>query len=67
MTVIPFEKPVLVFVQVAPSGAWVIRDAAERRGGRFVSGDAAMAFIKREFGIHTVLVFRPWPMRERAA
>ena len=31
-------------------GIWIVRDAGDRRGGRFFSYEAAMKFIRTEFG-----------------
>jgi hypothetical protein len=55
-----------VFVRVAPSGAWIIFDERDHRGGRFRDREAAMRFIRREFGPEVELVM--WtPSTELAA
>jgi hypothetical protein len=50
-----------VIVRIAPSGAWLIRDDQDHRGGRFCNREAAIRFIRREFGRDIVLSFAPWP------
>ncbi len=51
-----------VIVRIAPSGAWLIRDEQDHRGGRFYNRHAALQFIRMEFGCHAVLTFAPWPV-----
>jgi hypothetical protein len=48
-----------VYVRVTPSGAWVIHDEFEHRGGRFRDAETATRFIHREFGANTRIVFQP--------
>jgi hypothetical protein len=66
MSVMPKAVARRVFVRVAPSGAWIISDEYERRGGRFRSRECALQFIRREFGTKARLVFVP-PMLKQAA
>jgi hypothetical protein len=65
MTNIQHNSSRRVFVRVAPSGAWIISDERDRRGGRFRDRAAAMRFIRREFGQEVELV--PWMPRFKHA
>jgi len=51
----------LVNVRVAPSGAWVIHDERDHCGGRFRNREAAIRYIRRQFGTNVRLKFLPWP------
>lgn len=60
MSVQSFGRRALIDVRIAPSGAWVVRDEHDHRGGRFRNRQSAMRFIRREFGVGARLRFRPW-------
>lgn len=42
-----------------PSGAWIVHDEADRRGGRFADRRSALKFAKREFGANTHIIAHP--------
>ncbi len=46
----------LVMMCQAKSGAWIVRDAADRRGGVFATAKAARKFVVREFGAAALIV-----------
>ena len=39
-----------ISVQIVPSGAWIVYDEGDTRGGRFRDRDTALRYIRREFG-----------------
>jgi hypothetical protein len=56
------ERPgVTVRILIAPSGAWLVRDDLDHRGGRFRNRASALRFIRREFGFDARLHYQPWP------
>ena len=56
MSFIPKRAARRVMVRVTPSGAWIVSDERERRGGRFRDRETALRFIHREFGLEAQLV-----------
>lgn len=66
MNATPKETERRVLVRVTPSGAWIVHDEFEHRGGRFRNRESALSFIKREFGLRPCIVLQP-PLRQRAA
>ncbi len=61
-----YDHHLRVFVRIAPSGAWIIADERERRGGRFRDRESALRFIHREFG-HDVELVMWLPVLKQAA
>ncbi len=47
---------VCVMMCQAKSGAWIVRDAADRRGGVFATSKAARRFIDGEFGAAALII-----------
>ena len=45
-----------VFMYRATSGAWLVRDEDDRKGGVFATNKAARAFIKREFSNRVIVI-----------
>ena len=45
-----------VFVFTAKSGAWMVRDEGDVKGGVFATRKAANWFIKREFGETAIII-----------
>ena len=45
-----------VFIFTAKSGAWIVRDEGDRKGGVFATHKAATRFIKHEFGETTSVI-----------
>ena len=45
-----------IFLIAAKSGTWIVRDAADRKGGLFATAKAARRFIKREFGTSAIII-----------
>jgi hypothetical protein len=39
-----------LFVSETRRGIWIVRDAGDRRGGRFFTYEAAMKYVRTEFG-----------------
>lgn len=66
MSVIAKSAEIHVLVRVTPSGAWIVHDEIERRGGRFRDRHAALRFIRREFGLRTRVIMQATLPRQAA-
>ena len=50
------QAPVAVFLFAAKSGAWIVRDGADIKGGVFANRKVAHRFIMREFGENAQII-----------
>ena len=50
------QRSSTVYIFPAKSGAWIVRDEDDRKGGMFTTRKAATRFIKREFGKTTSII-----------
>jgi hypothetical protein len=48
------------------SGTWIVEDEAASRGGSFLNREAALKFIRREFGCDVRIVMEKPSMRHAA-
>ena len=48
------------------AGAWIVRDAEDRHGGRFVTRKAAMKYIRAQFGPDAEIVVLGASQKEAA-
>lgn len=46
----PIGGPTRVHMRQTRYGTWVVREEGDRRGGNFFTQDAALKFIRSEFG-----------------
>ena len=44
------------YVYEGPSGAWIVQDEMDSRGGLFTDRQAALKFVRHEFGLTTEIV-----------
>ncbi len=55
-TLDPTQPGARAHLRECPSGAWIVHDDANRRGGRFADRRSAVKFVRREFGANSQII-----------